>query len=343
MKVAVLEKVRTIRYEQRPVPAPKENEVLVRMKHVGVCGSDIHYYEHGRIGSFVVEKPLVLGHEGSGEIVATGSGVTHLRPGTLVLIEPGYGCGRCEYCKTGRYNLCRQVIFMATPPVDGCFCEYVAYPADMVHPLPPGMGTLEAALSEPFVVGLYTAGMGQPRVGQSAFVYGCGCIGLSVMLALRAMGITEIYMSDLLPVRLKKAGEIGATAVFNGRETDLVEEIARRTGGAGVDVVYEAAGSVEAVRQSIDLVKAGGKIVVVGMAADFHVNFDFARLIAKEVVVQGVFRYRNAFPAALKAVAAGIDPVRSFDPRIYDFSDVPRAMEDSVVKKSEIIKSVVQF
>ncbi|MGB9682868.1 MAG: alcohol dehydrogenase catalytic domain-containing protein, partial [bacterium] len=157
MKVAVLEKIRNVSIEEREIPKPKEDEVLVRIKSVGVCGSDIHYYNEGRIGSFVVEKPIILGHESSGEVVEVGSKVKSLKVGDRVALEPGIPCRKCNYCKTGRYNLCPDVVFMATPPVDGAFAEYVVHPEDFAFKLPDNVSYDEGALMEPLSVGIYAS------------------------------------------------------------------------------------------------------------------------------------------------------------------------------------------
>ena len=149
MKVSVMTKIRQVAEEERPIPEIGDSEVLIQVMDCGVCGSDVHYYEHGRIGDFVVEKPMILGHECAGRIVAAGSSVTGVKTGDLVAVEPGYTCGKCEYCKKGLYNLCPDVVFLATPPYDGAFAEYIKYPADMVFKLPENMDTVEGAVSSP--------------------------------------------------------------------------------------------------------------------------------------------------------------------------------------------------
>ena len=227
-----------------PIPVPKDNEVLVKVEYVGICGSDLHYYEQGRIGDYIVKPPFVLGHESGGTVVAVGKDVTHLKAGDRVALEPGKTCGKCEFCKTGRYNLCPDVVFFATPPVDGVFQEYVAHEADLCFKLPDNVSTLEGALIEPLAVGFHAAKQGNAHFGQTAVVTGAGCIGLVSMMALKALGVTEVYVVDIMQKRLDKAMELGASGVVNGKEKDTVREIMALTGGRGCDLVIETSGDV---------------------------------------------------------------------------------------------------
>lgn len=343
MKAAVMTGIGKISFEERAIPKPKENEVLVKIMHVGICGSDLHYFEHGRIGDFVVDNPMILGHEGGGRVVETGGGVKELKVGDLVALEPGYTCGKCFYCKSGRYNLCEDVVFMATPPYDGAFVEYVAYPADMAFKLPEGMGTLEGALIEPLAVGLHAARQGKAEMGQSAVVLGSGCIGLMTLMSLKAAGITEVFVSDVLDGRLAKARELGASEIFNAADPAFLKHILDITDGQGADMVFETAGNKSATAQTVDLVKRGGRIVLVGMAPEAVIPYDFGRLISKEAVISTVFRYRNLYPAAIKAVAAGLIPVGKVVSHTFKFDDVENALNYSMKNKREVVKGVVAF
>ena len=209
MKVAVMNGVGKMGYTERPIPQPKDNEVLVKLEYVGICGSDLHFYEAGAIGGHVVKPPFVLGHEPGGTVVEVGRDVKHLKAGDRVALEPGKTCGHCEFCKSGRYNLCPDVIFFATPPVDGVFQEYVAHEADLCFKLPDNVSTLEGALIEPLAVGFHAANQGGAELGQTAVVMGAGCIGLVSMMALRAKGVSKVYVVDIMPKRLEKAMELG--------------------------------------------------------------------------------------------------------------------------------------
>ena len=177
----------------------------MKLEYVGICGSDLHYYEHGRIGNYIVEPPFVLGHEPGGTVVEVGKNVTHLKAGDRVALEPGKTCGHCEFCRTGRYNLCPDVIFFATPPVDGVFQEYIAHEAALCFKLPDNVSTMEGALIEPLAVGFHAARQGGAHMGQTAVVTGAGCIGLVSMMALKALGVTTVYVVDIMEKRLEKA------------------------------------------------------------------------------------------------------------------------------------------
>jgi L-iditol 2-dehydrogenase len=343
MKVAVVTEPRRIIFEEREIPVPQEHEVLVKMKHVGICGSDLHYYEHGRIGNFVVEKPIVLGHESSGAIVAVGKQVTQLQAGDLVTLEPGYTCGKCEFCKKGLYNLCPDVVFMATPPYDGAFAEYVAFPADMAFKLPAGMSTLEGALIEPLAVGFHAANQARAKVGDTAVVLGSGCIGLVALMALKAMGVGTVYQVDVIASRLAMSKDLGASEVFKADEVDVVEAIAAVTRGQGVDLVIETAGSRVTTQQTVQLVKRGGRIVLVGMAPEAIIQYDFGQLLAKEASINTVFRYRNLYPAAIAAVASGLVPLQKIVTNLYSFSEIPLALENSIKDKQNAVKGVIEF
>ena len=255
MKTAVMTDIRKVRIEEREKPVPKEGEVLVKVEYVGICGSDLHYYESGRIGNFIVEPPFVLGHEAGGTVVEVGSGVTHLKAGDRVALEPGKTCGHCEHCKAGKYNLCEDVIFFATPPVDGVFQEYVAHEAGLCFKLPDNVSTLEGALVEPLSVGLHAAMQGGAHIGQTAVVTGAGCIGLVSLLALKAMGVSRVIVVDVIEKRLQKAKELGADYVINGKEQDTVAEIKRLTEGKGCDLSIETAGTQITASQLIQASK----------------------------------------------------------------------------------------
>lgn len=343
MKAAVMNKVGEIKLETLDIPTPKDDQVLVKIKHVGICGSDVHYFEHGRIGDFVVRDPIILGHESAGEVVEVGRNVKHLKVGNKVTLEPGYTCGKCEYCKTGRYNLCPDVVFMATPPYNGAFVEYVAYPADMAFKLPENMDTVEGALIEPLAVGLHAARTADAHIGQTAVVLGAGCIGLVTLMSLKAMGVSEVYVSDVIEKRLDKALECGATGVIRADKEDTVEAINKLTNGQGADLVFETAGNKITTKQTVNLVKRGGKIVLVGMAPDATIDYDFISLISKEASISTVFRYRNLYPTGIKAVSSGLIPIRKIVTNFFKFEDTQYAMKYSVENARDMVKGVIEF
>ncbi len=341
MKVSVMTGIRQVIEEERKIPVIQDSEVLIQVMDCGVCGSDVHYYEHGRIGDFVVENPMILGHECAGRVVQAGARVTNLKKGDLVAVEPGYTCGKCEYCKKGLYNLCPDVVFLATPPYDGAFAEYIKYPADMVFKLPENMDTVEGALIEPFCVGLHAANQSEGRLGDSAVILGSGCIGLCTMLALQSKGIREIYVVDMIQKRLDMAKKLNATEVINAGETDAVEKIMELTGGQGTTLVFETAGARVTTQQTAKLVKRGGTVVLVGMATNPVFEYDFGTLQNKEAKLHTVFRYRNLYPAAIDTVSRCHLALKQIVTDTYSFVDIPKALEDSIERKADMVKAVI--
>jgi L-iditol 2-dehydrogenase len=329
-------------YTRRPIPTPKADEVLVKLEYVGICGSDMHYYETGAIGDYVVEPPFVLGHEPGGTVVEVGSNVKHLKVGDRVALEPGKTCGRCEFCRQGKYNLCPDVVFFATPPVDGVFQEYAAHEAALCFKLPDNVSTLEGALIEPLAVGFHAANQGGAHAGQTAVVMGAGCIGLVSMMALKAQGVSRVYVVDVMAKRLEKALELGADGVINGKE-DAVEAVRRLTGGAGCDLVIETAGTEITTRQAIHMTKKGAVIVLVGYSKSGEMTLPMSLALDKELTFKTVFRYRHIYPMAIDAVAAGRVNLKGIVTDIFDFEDIQNAMDRSVADKANIVKAVVRI
>lgn len=343
MKVAVMNGVGKMGFVEREIPQPADNEVLVKLEYVGICGSDMHYYETGRIGDYVVEPPFVLGHEPGGVVVEVGKNVTHLKVGDRVALEPGKTCGHCEYCREGKYNLCPDVAFFATPPVDGVFQEYVAHEAALCFKLPENVDTLEGALIEPLAVGFHAANQGGAHAGQTAVVFGAGCIGLVSMMALKAEGVSRVYVVDIMQKRLDKAMELGATGVINSMNTDVQEEIGRLTEGKGVDLVIETAGMEVTTRQAIHVTKKGATIVLVGYSKTGEMTLPLSLALDKELTFKTVFRYRHIYPMAIEAVASGKVNLKGIVSNIFNFDDIQAAMDKSVSDKANIVKSVVKI
>ena len=342
MKTAVMLGIGEMGFEERDIPQVKDDEVLVKLEYVGICGSDLHYYETGAIGDYVVEPPFVLGHESGGTVVEVGKNVTHLKAGDRVALEPGKTCGHCEFCKTGRYNLCPDVVFFATPPVDGVFQEYVAHEADLCFKLPNNVSTLEGALIEPLAVGFHAAIQGDAHLGQKAVVMGAGCIGLVSMMALKARGVSEVYVVDIMEKRLKKALELGADGVINGAEENVEQKIRQITDGRGVDLVIETAGTEITTRQAISIAKKGSNIVLVGYSKSGEMTLPMSLVLDKELTFKTVFRYRHIYPMAIEAVAQGKVNLKGIVTDIFDLDDVQKAMDYSVNNKTDIVKAVIR-
>lgn len=343
MKVAVMEAVGRMGYTNRPVPVPKADEVLVKLEYVGICGSDIHYYETGAIGDYVVEPPFVLGHEPSGTVVEAGSAVKHLKVGDRVALEPGKTCGHCDFCRQGKYNLCPDVIFFATPPIDGVFQEYVAHQAELCFKLPDHVSTLEGALIEPLAVGFHAAGQGGGCIGQTAVVMGAGCIGLVSMMALKARGVSPVYVVDVMEKRLEKALELGADGVINGNDTDVIRAVMELTDAKGCDLVIETAGTEITTRQGIHIAKKGATVVLVGYSKTGELTLPISLALDKELTFKTVFRYRHIYPMAIRALAEGKINLKGVVTDVFEFDDIQNAMNKSVADKANIVKAVVKI
>lgn len=342
MKTAVMKAIGKIELEEREIPQLKEGEVLIKIGYVGICGSDVHYFETGAIGDFVVKPPFVLGHEAAGTVVALGKGVDSLKIGDRVAMEPGKTCGHCEFCRTGRYNLCPDVQFFATPPYDGVFQEYVAYDASMCFRLPDNVSLMEGALIEPLAVGFHAANQGGAHIGQKAVVFGSGCIGLMCLLALKAEGVTEVYVVDVIDKRLEKAMELGAAGVINSSKEDAVERIMELAGGYGVDLAIDTAGADVTINQGIRMVKPGGTIVCVGYSRSGKVTLDMSVALNKEITFRTVFRYRHIYPMAIAAVSSGLINLRNVVTDTFTLDEIQEAMVKSVNDKVNIVKAVIE-
>lgn len=343
MKAAVMTGIRTLAFEDRPIPEPGDDEALVKIEYVGVCGSDLHYFASGRIGDYVVEPPFVLGHEAAGTVVRVGKNVTNVRPGDRVALEPGKTCGKCEFCRTGRYNLCPDVVFFATPPVDGVFQEYAAHEAALCFPLPENVSTLEGALIEPLAVGFHAANQAGAEPGKTAVVLGSGCIGLVTLLALRARGVQNVIVTDVADARLAKAKELGARTVLNSAREDAAEAVRRLTGGMGADIVIETAGTEATSRQAVEMAKKGAVIVFVGYTGTGEVTLPMSLALDKELTFKTVFRYRHIYPMAIEAVAAGAVNLKGIVTNVFDFADLQEALDRSIDDKANIVKSAVRI
>lgn len=328
------------------IPEPNENEILMKVEYVGMCGSDIHGFE---FGPFIPPKDpdqkIGLGHEVAGEVVKTGSKVTKFKAGDKVLIEPGVPDDSCEYCRSGHYNICPDVDFMATQPnYKGALTQYMTHPQEWTYHIPTGMSTLEGALVEPAAVGMHAAILGGAMIGKSIVILGGGTIGLMVLQACKSLGADDITVVDIIQKRLDMALKLGARRVINGKEQDAVEVLRSPGiyGNHGVDLVFEAAGASFTAEQAVLLVARGGKIMMVGTQSK-PVLIDFIK-INREVTIQTAFRYCNNFPQTIEAIATGKFNVKDMVTNIYDYKDVQRAFEEAIdpVKKEDMIKGVIK-
>jgi len=342
MKAAVLHAIGDLRVEEVDKPTiTAPDQALVRIRAVGVCGSDVHFYERGRIGPYVLKDPVILGHESAGEVIGVGEAVTHLRPGDRVAIEPGVPDRTCWYCKTGRYNLCAAVPFMGTPPWNGAFCEYVAWPADFCFKLPDGLSFEQGAMTEPLAVGMQGTKRGDVGVGQSVAVLGCGPVGLVTLQAAKARGATRIIATDVQPSRLDLARRLGATDLINARDGDPVERVRALT-GEGVDVALETAGTVTTVQQACAMVRRGGVVTLIGMPGELEFTMPVLDIICREYDVRGVFRYCNCYPPALALLGAGRVDVKSLITHRFPLDDAKAAIDFAKDRKDVAVKVMVE-
>lgn len=343
MKVAVMTGPRKMEWTEREIPQPKTGELQIKLEYVGVCGSDLHFYSDGRLANWVPDGPLVLGHEPGGVVTAIGEGVEGFQIGDRVALEPGVPCGHCEDCLKGHYNLCKSVQFMAIPgEKDGVFSEYCTHAASMTFHLPENVSTMEGALIEPLAVGMHACELSGAKIGESAVILGSGCIGLCTLLALKARGISEIYVADVMEKRLDKARELGAARVFDNRKGEL-ESFIKELPGGGVDQVYECAGNRITTLQSCRLIKRAGKVTLVGVSPEPVLELDIATLNAMEGTIYSVYRYRNLYPTAIQAVSSGLIPVSKIVSHIYDFPDVIEGVDYNLNHKDEVIKMVIRY
>lgn len=331
--------------EEIDIPEVSGRNVLVGLEYVGICGSDVHYFHTGKCGAYEVDlsEKYMLGHECAGTVVAVGDAVTSLRVGDKVALEPGIPCGTCEFCKSGKYNLCPDVVFLATPPVPGCNEEFIAFPEEMCFRLPDHVSTKEGALIEPLSVGFHAANQGDVQVGETVVILGCGCIGLVTMLSCRAHGAATVIMADCIDAKLAKARELGASYVIDIREKDTLEEVARLTNGRGADRVFDCAGSIQSIAQTPKLVARGGTIVQVAMNPQEEIAFNFAQMMDKEATLKTVFRYRNIYEKAIAAVASGAIDVKGIVTHEYDLDHIQEAYEEALNNKTDLVKAVIKI
>ncbi|CEP03158.1 hypothetical protein PBRA_002918 [Plasmodiophora brassicae] len=308
-KAAVLAGVDRLEIRDVPMPpAPGPNQVVVQIKALGICGSDVHYWKHGRIGSFVLEKPMVIGHESAGIIAKVGPNVQHLRVGDRVAIEPGESCRTCRFCKTGQYNLCPGMKFFATPPYDGSLCNFILHPADLCFRLPGNVSLECGALCEPLSVGVYACQRGQCQPGQTVAVFGAGPIGLVSMIAAFAFGAVRVIVTDISDERLEFAKSMGASAVVNVKalnEKEVAAAIIGANQGEPVSLSIECSGSERAVRPAILCTQPGGCVTLVGMGND-NANIPIIDAAVRQVDLRGIFRYKNTYPTCISLLERGL-------------------------------------
>ncbi|MEG1276118.1 MAG: NAD(P)-dependent alcohol dehydrogenase [Ruthenibacterium sp.] len=343
-QTAYLRETGKFEIENTPMPQCGPEDVVVQIKHMGICGSDVMFYQDPTVGGIFKPKfPMVLGHECAGVVTEVGVRVENFAIGDKVALEPGVPCCKCEYCLSGKYNLCQKVNFMAAPPfLSGALHRFVAHPAAFTFKLPDNVSTLEGAMIEPLAVGIHAANRAQAEPGKSIVILGTGCIGLMTLLACRSRGASNITVIDLFENRLNMAKELGAAHGINAEKENSTAHVMELTNGMGADIVFETAGSVHTAKQTPELVKAGGKVVMVG---NIHGNtsYDFFTMNCKEADIISVFRYCNVYPSAIESVASGNIPVKKIASNFFAFNQVNEAFACALNEKQTALKVVMEF
>ncbi|KAI1313976.1 GroES-like protein [Xylaria venustula] len=342
----VLNKPHDVTFETRPPPKlQSDHDVLVAINYTGICGSDVHYWQHGAIGHYVVKSPMVLGHESAGTIVEVGSAVTSLRPGDRVALEPGYPCRRCGPCLSGKYNLCPEMRFAATPPYDGTLTGFWAAPADFCYKLPETVSLQEGALVEPLAVAVHIVRQASVSPGQSVVVMGAGPVGLLCAAVARAFGASTVVSVDIVASKLEFAKSFCSTHVYSSQRVSAEENAAniKKEAGlvdaGGADVVIDASGAEPSIQTSLHTVRNGGTYVQGGMGRD-NITFPIMALCLKEVTAKGSFRYGSGdYKLAVELIASGRVEVKKLISQVVAFEDAEKAFKK--VKEGEVIKILI--
>lgn len=316
-------------------------DVRIAVHTVGICGSDVHYYTHGRIGGHVVNSPMVLGHEAAGTVTEVGLDITTLRVGDRVCMEPGVPNLSSRASKLGIYNVDPAVTFWATPPIHGVLTPSVVHPAAFTYRLPDNVSFAEGAMVEPFAIGMQAAQRARIAPGDVAAVVGAGSIGIMVALAALAGGCSTVFISDLSPQKLEIAGRYRGIVPVDASCTSLLETVIERTNGWGADIVFEASGSRRAFGDLFQIVRPGGTVVLVGLPVD-PVSFDVAGAISREVRIETVFRYANVFDRALALIASGKVDLKPLVTGTYPFEKSIVAFERAASGDPSDVKIQIQ-
>ena len=317
-------------------------DVRIAVHTVGICGSDVHYYTHGKIGPFVVEQPMVLGHEASGTVVEVGAQVTHLKPGDRVCMEPGIPDATSRAAKLGIYNVDPAVRFWATPPVHGCLTPQVVHPAAYTYRLPDQVSFAQGAMVEPFAIGMQAALRARIQPGDIGLVTGAGPIGMMTALAALAGGCAKVLVADLAQPKLDIIGAYPGIETVNIRTAPATQAIAEATDGWGADVVFECSGAAPAILGLPALARPGGTVVLVGMPVD-PVPVDIVGLQAKELRIETVFRYANVYDRAISLIAAGKVDLSPLISATIPFADSIAAFDRAVEARDTDVKIQIRM
>ncbi len=344
MKAMVLTGIRQMEMMDWPDPMITNNtDVLLKLETIGVCGSDIHYYTTGKIGSQVVQFPYPVGHESGGTVVKVGDGVTAVKPGDRVAIEPAISCGKCDQCLQGRPNTCRNIKFLGCPgQIDGCLSEYIVMPEESCFPIPDHMSFAEAAISEPLAIGVYAVRQSIPMKGAKVGILGFGPIGMSVLLPAKAYGADTFYVTDKIDERLKVAKEVGASWTGNPDKIDVAEAINKEE-KMQLDVVFECCGQQDAIDNALEILKPGGKLMLIGIPEVDKLCFKMDLMRRKEITVVNVRRQIHSVQEALDLIADGRVDVSKMATHNYSFKDTKAAFDLVAGYEDGVMKAMINF
>jgi len=344
MKALVLEKKKDLGIRDIEIDESLgEDDVEVAVKNVGICGSDLHFYNHGYIGPYVMKEPMILGHEASGIVERTGKHVTHLKPGDRVCMEPGIPNPNSRISREGKYNLDPDVVFWATPPVHGVTRERVIHPASYTYKLPETVSFAEGALVEPLAIGMQSVKKARIQTGDTAVVIGAGTIGLMVAAAALTQGCRQIIVADVVQEKLNNAETLDSRIVpVNPQSRDIGSCVSDLTGGRGAEIVFEASGSSKVTDYIFNILAPGGCLVYVGMPVE-PICFDILKAQAKEITIETVFRYANVYHRAIDAIASGTMQVKQFVTDVFPFAKGVEAYEYANSPGPETVKVQIEL
>lgn len=344
MKTMMLTGIRQMRMFDVPKPEiQNDHDVLIRMKRVGVCGSDVHYYTRGNIGSQVVQYPFPVGHEGSGEIISIGSKVEHLKAGQRIAIEPAMPCGVCDQCVSGRKHTCRNLKFLGCPgQAEGCLSEYIVMPEGSCIPISDKLSFDQAAISEPLSIGIYAVKQSIPMKGAKIGIFGFGPIGMSVLLPALAQGASKAYVTDKINDRLAISAKCGASWAGNPDKCDIVTAVKEKE-PLLLDVIFECCGKQEAVDQAIELLKPGGKLMIIGIPEFSRWSFNVDLLRRKEITITNVRRQVNCVETALEMMETGKINMSLMPTHRFSFENTGKAFELVSDYRDGVMKAMIDF
>jgi len=344
MKAMMLTGIRQMEMKEVPDPViAGTKDVKIKMKVLGICGSDVHYYTRGKIGSQEVIYPFTVGHEGSGVVVETGSAVKKVKPGDIIAIEPAIPCWKCDQCKSGRYHTCRKLKYLGCPgQAEGCLSEYIVMPEESCFPLPGKLTADQGAISEPLSIGVYSVKQSGKIKGAKIAILGFGPIGMSVALAARAEGAGKIYVTDKIDERLEIASKISVTCTLNPEKENIVEEI-RQKEPLGLDVVFECCGQQQALDQAVDIVKPGGKIMVVGIPEFDRWSLNVEDTRRREISLHFVRRQVDCVEVALELMESGKINIGNMITHRFPFDKAKEAFDLVAAYGDGVMKAMIDF